>query len=82
MKFAEPANYSERLKITLGAVFMAMGLWIMLGSVFPPQLDNKLKVIMGFVFIFYGIYRMVHGTYRKNLRKHYADDTDEGEGTK
>ena len=79
MRIFQSNNFSERLRIVLGMIFIVMGIWIIFGDVIPPQWDSTYQILMGVVFVFYGIYRIVHMAYRRNFQKRMTHDIEETE---
>lgn len=66
-------DINRKIRFGVALLFVATGIWVMIGNVMPDYINDRYHYVMGFILIFYGIFRFVHYDYRKNIKR--ADET-------
>jgi len=62
---------------TAGALFIMLGIAVMVTDLFPTTIDEQIKVIFGVVMILYGLYRIAILSFKNQKRDTYDDYTEE-----
>lgn len=70
------STFNRYLKITVGTLFVILGLCILDMDWIPGRFEPKFKTMMGVTMIGYGIYRIVHTYYQHD---HLVDSDQEKE---
>ena len=63
-------SVSEYIRLAVGLLYIAFGVWIVTGDVGFPNVEKKYQTIMGFVLVLYGTFRIVHIQYRHSVQGH------------
>ncbi|KAF0152018.1 MAG: hypothetical protein FD143_1487 [Ignavibacteria bacterium] len=61
---------------TAGALFIMLGIAVMVTDLFPTTINENIKIIFGVVMILYGLYRIVILSF-KNQQRDRNEESDE-----